>query len=512
VPIASRSGSCSDPRTSHDGRVTKTCRTRSLAGARLALACALALGAAGPAQAAAADAGPLPWRVGGRVGFTVDAAAFPDSAGTTLDVYVRIPPGTLAALVRDAEGQARLRVVARLRSAYGGARAQEQTQEFAIEPGDSVAGFGKVVGLRFPVGPGSLRLLVRVEDVFSRKRTLAALVGRPAPESERVEGELRVSRAEFGRDLSDLEFVWTSQTGGAPSSFQRGGRTLLPNPERLYGLFATGLQAAFVARAGMEKPWHWTARVLDAGGRPVAARESTATATRLLQGCVVVDLSTEPAGAYDLELRVWQEGDAAPIVRRARFSVAWKEESWLRNPRDAQDEAHFLLGADDEEAFAAFSPGEQERYLDEFWAARDPVPGTGENEARSTFLRRVDHANRTYTRPGLGKGMFSDMGRVYIRYGEPSEVVNQVIPTGDQTVDLAISQITANEDRAIGDVNAKGPGGDPRPFELWIYQGPVGLPPDADPRAADHPRRRRLVFLFVDEQGVGDYRLRYTTE
>jgi hypothetical protein len=101
---------------------------------------------------------------------------------------------------------------------------------------------------------------------------------------------------------------------------------------------------------------------------------------------------------------------------------------------------------------------------------------------------------------------------VYIRYGEPTEVINQVIPTGDQTVDLVISQIVENEDRAIGDVNAKGIGGDLRPFELWIYEGETGLPPDADPKAANRPRRKRLVFLFVDEHGVGDFRLRYTTE
>ena len=483
------------------------CRTRLLAEARLVLALTLALGVAGPALAAAPDAGPLPWRVGGALGFTVDAAAFPDSSSTTLDVYVRVPPGTLAGLVRDAEGLGRLRVAARLRSAYGGAQAQDQTQEFAIEPADSVAGFGKVVGLRFPVRPGSQRLFVRVEDVFSRQRGAIGWVATSA----HVEGEVRVPAPQGERELSDLEFVWTSRSGGPPTSFERGGRTLLPDPERLYGLFATGLEAAFSARAGTERPWHWTARVLDAGGRAIATRESTVAAARVLQGGVRVDLSSEPAGGYDLEIRVWQEGDAAPLVRRARFSVAWEADSWLRNPREIQDDVHFLLSADDEEVFAGLSPGEQEHYLDDFWAARDPIAGTGENEARTTFLRRVDHANRLYSRPGLGKGMFSDMGRVYIRYGEPTEVINQVIPTGDQTVDLAISQIVENEDRAIGDVNAKGIGGDLRPFELWIYEGETGLPPDADPKAANRPRRKRLVFLFVDEHGVGDFRLRYTT-
>jgi GWxTD domain-containing protein len=330
--------------------------------------------------------------------------------------------------------------------------------------------------------------------------------------SAHIEGELRVAVPQGGRELSDLEFVWTSRTGGPPTSFARGGRTLLPDPERLYGLFATGLEAAFSARAGAERPWHWTARVLDLAGREIAARESTLAAARTIQGGVQVDLTTEPAGGYDLEVRVWQEGDAAPLVRRARFSVAWEADSWLRNPREIQDDVHFLLSADEEEAFGLLSPGEQERYLDEFWAARDPVPATGENEARTAFLRRVERANLLYSRPGLGKGMFSDMGRVFIRYGEPSEVVNQVIPSLDENLEQIISQLVATEDRAMGDVRAKGPGGDPRPFELWIYDGPIGVPPDADPAVVQHRRLKHLVFLFVDERGTGDFRLRYSTE
>jgi GWxTD domain-containing protein len=476
------------------------------------LALILGLGTPAAARAAPPDAGPLPWRVGGRVGFTVDAAAFPDSAGPTLDVYVRIPPGTLAALARDTLGQARLRLTVRLRSAFGGARGQEQVQEFPVEPADSVAGFGKVVALRFPIREVDQRLAVRLEDVFSRKRGLA-YTGRQVTESGRIEGELRAFTGRPGRELSDPEFVWAAQSGGPPSAFERGGRTLLPDPERLYGLLAPRLQAAFVARTDAARPWTWTARVLDAAGKPVAARESTAVASERLDGGVELDVSGLAAGGYDLELVVGQTGDEQPpLVRRGHFSVAWQPEAWLRNPRDIEDDVHFLLSADQEEAFAALAPGEQERYLADFWLARDPTPLTVENEARSSFLGRVARANQLYTHPGLGKGMFSDMGRVFIRYGEPSEVVNEVIPTGDQTVDLVISQIMANEDRSIGDVNAKGPGGDLRPYEMWIYDGPIGLPPDADPKAGGHPRHKRLVFLFVDERGAGDYRLRYSTE
>jgi hypothetical protein len=34
---------------------------------------------------------------------------------------------------------------------------------------------------------------------------------------------------------------------------------------------------------------------------------------------------------------------------------------------------------------------------------------------------------------------------------------------------------------------------------------------DADPREK-RSHRKRLVFLFVDEQGLGEYKLRYSTE
>ncbi len=489
-------------------------RTRPLTGARLALGLLLSAGALTPGAGSAlagAPPEPLPWRAGGRVGVTVDAAAFPDSAGTVLDVYVRVPPGTLANLGRDSLGRGRLRVTANLRGAYGGAQTRESVQEFGIEPADSARGMGSVVGLRFPVSPGLHRLSVRVDDMLSRKVGLA-YAGRNVPESSRLEGEVRISPAQSGRELSDPEFVWAVQAGGRASTFARGGYTVLPNPERLFGLFASEMRATFSARAPDERPWRWKARVLDATGRVVAERESTGAAARELRGLVGVDVSTEPAGGYELELRAWQEGDAAPLVRRARFSVAWRVESWLRNPREVEDEAHFLFEADDEEAFAALSPGEQERVLEDFWRERDPSPGTGANEARRTFLRRVERANQLYTRPGLGKGMFSDMGRVYIRYGEPSEVVHQVIPTGGETVEALVQELSANEQRAMGNVQLVGPGGDQRPFELWIYDGPVPPPPYADPEVARRERHGRVLFLFVDQLSTGDYRLRYTTE
>jgi hypothetical protein len=102
---------------------------------------------------------------------------------------------------------------------------------------------------------------------------------------------------------------------------------------------------------------------------------------------------------------------------------------------------------------------------------------------------------------------------VYIRYGEPSEILHQVMPAGNETLTEQLQQIMDTERRSPDDVQQHSLGGDQRPYEVWIYEGDIPLPLDVDPSDPNRGHsRRRLLFLFVDEQGAGVYRLRYSTE
>ena len=458
--------------------------------------------------------GPLPWRVGGSLAFTVDAASFPDSIDQMLEVYVRIPPGTLKSLARAETGEARVRLITKLKNRFG-ARQHDASQEFTIAAGDTGGGFGKVAAMRFPVRSGTWQLEARIEDPNSRKRGLA-FVGRNVAPSAEVKGEVVVPALQAGRALSDIEFAWPGPPQWQSGAFRRTRRTgsgvELPNPERLYGVLANELRVAFVARAteNDDRPWRWHARVLDADSHTLVEQDSVqAGVGQWLDATAALDVSTIPAGGYDLEIKAWQEGDSGSVVRRSRFSVAWQPSSWNRNPSDLEDDVHFLLEPEDEESFTRMHPGEQERFLEDFWRKRDPTPDTAENEARQVYYQRIDQANRQWTQ-GIVKGMFSDMGRVYIRYGEPDEEYRQVIPAGDQTLNQVLISLELTEDRPTGDVHMKGPGGDTRPFEVWIYEGDIVTPLTL---AEGRPRsRKKLVFLFVDERGYGEYRLRYSTE
>lgn len=489
--------------------------TRSPRGARrvvmgLWLMLALLVGA-GHARAERVE-GPPPWRIGGRAGFTLDAAMFPDSVGSHLEIYLRVPPATLARLGVDEQGRARVRATLRVRPRSGDALVS--TQEFPIVLGDSAQALGQVLLMRFPARPGPCRIEARIEDLGTRKRGLL-FSGTASNEGAELRGELDLPRPQAGRDLSDIEFRWPLQGRGLGLTFVRDGQVRLPNPERLFGLHSATMEASFTARSRPEdvRPWRWTARVLDAAGRTVARHDSTALAGRFAVGEVAFDLQDQPAGAYDLDLQVWQEGDTAPLQRRARFSLGWEAGTWTRDAAELTDEIHFMFQADEEEAFATMPLGEQERRVAEFWRQRDPTPETAVNEARLLFHERVAHANAQWSRFGIGKGMFTDMGRVYIRYGAPSEIAHQVMPAGEETLSKVLEELMVSESREIGEINQKGPGGDQRPFEVWTYQGDIPVPFDVEPGSVPPGSgKRRLLFLFVDEQGLGTFTLRYSTE
>ncbi len=497
-------------RSDHD--TARSRRGARRAGFRPAFLLALALLAPAGAQAAQRAEGPTPWRVGGRVGFTLDTAVFPDSAGYHLEVYLRVPPATLRQLVHDDQGDAHLR--ATVKASGRGTGDLTTTQDFPISSTASEVGQGRVLVFHFPVAPGTCRLSARLDDLLSHKRGLV-YSAKDQTQNTEIRGQIEVPRPQAGRDLSDPEFVWPVAGQPPGIAFVRGGQARVPNPDRLYGLYAQDLEAAFTARAkpGDERPWHWVVRVFDEQGRVVAQTESTSVAGRFAEGGVRLDLRDQPAGGYQLDVKAWQEGDAGALQRRAKFSVGWDPDTWNRNAADIADDVHFLLGADDEDQFAVLQPGEQEKQLAAFWKKRDPTPETAVNENELAFRERVEHVNEHYSQFGIEKGMYTDMGRTYIRYGPPTEILKQVMPAGQETLSKALEEIIANEQRTMGEVNQKGPGGDQRPYEIWIYEGEIPLPFDVDPSAAaDRLGKRRMLFLFVDEQGLGTYTLRYSTE
>jgi GWxTD domain-containing protein len=354
---------------------------------------------------------------------------------------------------------------------------------------------------------------VEIEDLRSHKPGLL-YVGRKAHREGKAEGVFFVPDLGAGAvAVSELEPAWSIRTQGRGGAFQRAGVEVVPNPGRTFGLYQSTLRAYYeLGPAGLGGMQPVTARILDPQGSTVLeAQSDSVDVSGRTWGQVAFDVSTLGAGAYDLDVSVGT--GAGATARRLRFNVAWHPETWQDDPRQLADEVAFLLDdVDQEEGFARLSLGEQEAFLDRYWAAKDPSPGTAVNEVRQRFQERVAYANAHFGIAGLVHGMLSDRGRVYVRYGEPDEIRREVMPTqGLQVEDIAREVATEEGFNSAVRLKGRGGGADMRSFEIWTYDRL--LHPEDELREGSGPRRpMRQTFVFVDEEGYGDYVLRYSNE
>jgi len=92
-----------------------------------------------------------------------------------------------------------------------------------------------------------------------------------------------------------------------------------------------------------------------------------------------------------------------------------KHEYWLE-----EEIALLITKAEKEEFLSLNTDEEREKFIDLFWAKRNPTPGAEVNEFKEEWYRRLEYVNKNYTR-GPKKGWHSDMGRVYMFFGPPSQ-------------------------------------------------------------------------------------------
>jgi len=79
----------------------------------------------------------------------------------------------------------------------------------------------------------------------------------------------------------------------------------------------------------------------------------------------------------------------------------------------------YILTAAEDTGYKSLGTEEERRaFIERFWAALDPTPGTGTNERRIEFWKRVEEAEGLF-RESLAPGFKSDRGKVYILMGPP---------------------------------------------------------------------------------------------
>lgn len=84
--------------------------------------------------------------------------------------------------------------------------------------------------------------------------------------------------------------------------------------------------------------------------------------------------------------------------------------------------SYFMTGKDKRIWKKLHSEG-RSNFIDRFWKTKDPNPKSKDNEFLIDVKKRIEIANRRYSH--FDKGWTSDLGRIYIKNGEPNEKIEK---------------------------------------------------------------------------------------
>ena len=195
-------------------------------------------------------------------------------------------------------------------------------------------------------------------------------------------------------------------------------------------------------------------------GTPVVRTEMIEVPAGRTPAAFRVPTKALQVGDYSLSVRLATRDGEVIAESEKPLSVRWMGlDSQIADIDEAIAQLRYV--AKDREVNAikrAETPEEKARLFRAFWNERDPTPGTMRNERMEEYYYRVAFANERYSR-FQNSGWNSVRGEVFIRFGEPDFV--ELHPYNYSS----------------------------EPYQVWYYY------------------RNGRRFIFIDEDGVGDYRL-----
>ena len=164
---------------------------------------------------------------------------------------------------------------------------------------------------------------------------------------------------------------------------------------------------------------------------------------------------------------------AALVAANVVAEVSQQYRDWGNGP------ASYLMTKQEKIDWSSLrSDADAKAFIDLFWARRDPTPDTPANELRQEFEARMAEADKRYRARGT-PGFLTDRGLVYVLLGQPTQIVNDVIPPRAPAGSIGVFER-------------------PRHIEAWLYKG------DAAGRAVG-TESFDVYFKFQDDRFAGEY-------
>ena len=310
--------------------------------------------------------------------------------------------------------------------------------------------------ISFVLDPGDYKLVMKLIDAESKKMS----------SQERTFEVTPFEEAKLA--ISDIEFARYVVPDTSESRFVKNGRKVIPSVSRVYGIENQDLYLYYeIYHLNTKKKKktgtfdvlyqirnNWGKLGLSYETTIDKPGESSAQSLKL-------NLSRLKQGPHTLKIEVKDNDSGHKVEATGEFTIQWSDLFLVEHDFDLLvDQLRYIAREDQIRELKNAPEEKREELWREFWENKDPTPGTPQNELKKEYYRRIRYANENFSNFGQN-GWKSDMGAIYIIYGPPSEI-----------------------ERHPYEFTSK-------PYEIWWY----------------YAINRK--FLFVDENGFGDYRLYY---
>ncbi len=333
--------------------------------------------------------------------------------------------------------------------------------------------------------------------------------------------------------ISDIAFARSIRPDSVGGEFAQSGLEVIPNPSHLYGLRLAELPVYMEVYDGRSDGPADTLMmeyvIRDPRGQRVLGQTRGVAGSSRRPSAFSIPLVGLKQGSYVLEVNVQDPQTLEKTSSASGFEVMWSMLSWDRSLQDGLEELSLILDDESLREVDQLSPGDRENYMRDYWHKLDPTPETVQNEALQEYYRRLKFANENYR--AYRKGMFTDQGRIYIKYGPPNDVRRDaawggvpgagdisnpgasyqpgspghrsVDETGLQYREMGLDE-SEREAARLGGIQSIG-----KTYEIWIYEG-GGSPLNGE--WAWKGSGKKMKFVFVDQRGYGDLDLIYSSE
>lgn len=388
--------------------------------------------------------------------FLVDFAAFgqENSDQVRLEVYYKIFNDHLSFVKKDdafvADYEIQVKVLGKnKRQVSGNSISEKFTVPFYKETLSPVNFIINQLDLQTPTG--QYKLEVTLLDKNSHQ-TSTLNISLKIPDYR--EKNVTLSGVEFAQEISD------SASG---TKFNKQGKKIIPKVERLFAGEDQKLWFYYEIYKNKPQPAELeiTYEITDFLQRQI--RQETEKlrleqpSLSIVKALNLENLSPNP---YTLFIRVKEKG-GPNATREEDFRIEWSPQFYVKSDfKTAVDHLRYVASEEETKKLKKAPKEEQVKKWEEFWKSKDPLPETPLNELKEQYYQRMKYANlhfKTYSK----EGWKTDMGMVYIKYGQPDEV-----------------------DRHPFDREEKA-------FQIWHYYV------------------LRRIFTFVDNFGNGEYELQY---